>query len=122
MSDKLQFVDLSRQHDRLKSLSDIPRGSPQPAWEDRFGMNCGSIQLIMRNQSDGVSLVVNRKNTFWFWSFLVSNSTQDDNLQIASSLAPWVCDFLNKIGLRQKLSGEIYTGISHIQAQLTRDR
>jgi predicted anti-sigma-YlaC factor YlaD len=88
-----------------------------------------SIHLIMRNQSDEVSLVITRKNgeTFppagasavagaeaidkaggvpiyeraWqsvqvagmetrdYLAFVVSNSTQEDNLQIASSLAPF---------------------------------
>lgn len=95
------------------------------------------IHLIMRNQSDEVSLVVTRKNGEAFpaagaatitaaaarddaagvpiyersWQnaqvagmetrdylvFVVSNSTRDDNLQIASRLAPSVRDFLNKI-------------------------
>jgi len=95
------------------------------------------IHLIMRNQSDVVSLVITRKNgeafppggaaavasaaaidkargvpiyerawqnlevtgieTRDYLAFVVSNSTQDDNLQIASSLAPSVRDFLSKL-------------------------
>jgi putative zinc finger protein len=95
------------------------------------------IHLIMRNQSDEVSLVITRKNgeafpaadataiagaagvdqtagvpiygrawqnvqiagmeTRDYLAFVVSNSTQDDNLQIASTLAPSVRDFLNKL-------------------------
>lgn len=101
------------------------------------------IHLIMRNQSDEVSLVVTHKNgesfpaagpaavsnaaeivsaaaiatpggvpiyerswqnvqvagmeTRDYLAFVVSNSTQDDNLQIAARLAPSVRDFLNKI-------------------------
>ena len=89
------------------------------------------IHLIMRNQSDEVSLVITRKNGEAFpaagasaiaqaagmpiyersWQnvqvagmetrdclvFVVSNSTQDDNLQIATRLAPSVREFLNKL-------------------------
>jgi anti-sigma factor (TIGR02949 family) len=89
------------------------------------------IHLIMRNQTDEVSLVVTRKNgeefpaegasaiaqtagvpiygrawqnvqvagmeTRDYLAFVVSNFTLEDNLQIATGLAPSVRDFLNKI-------------------------
>jgi len=89
------------------------------------------VHLIMRNQSDIVSLVITRKNGEAFptdgvaaivqaaggliyqaaWAnqqvagletrdhlvFVVSNETNDTNLQIASSLAPSVRDFLARL-------------------------
>lgn len=89
------------------------------------------IHLIVRSQSDEVSIVITRKNgeafpaetattvaqaagvpiyerawqnvqvagmeTRDYLAFVISNSTRDDNLQIASTIAPSVRDFLNKL-------------------------